>query len=250
MTRFTKTAIIAAYGLLTFLLALSIAWILLARVDFLYGVWHDYAGIKEGIERYGPQNRYRSGFAATSREQRVKLFSAINSAVHNSGDGLDRITYETATSDGRQLLLREPEIVHLRDVANLIDKLFYVMVIAFIGWPLGTYFMCRSQMGIPSGKQQIGGLFALLAVVIVLLLIFGAENVFNQLHVWIFPAGHQWFFYYQDSLMSTLMLAPTLFAWIAVALGGVGIFIFIALHLFAKKLCHGVLLPLSRRRNK
>jgi len=36
------------------------------------------------------------------------------------------------------------------------------------------------------------------------------------LHVLIFPADHQWFFYYQDSLMSTLMKAPDLFAGIAV----------------------------------
>jgi hypothetical protein len=38
------------------------------------------------------------------------------------------------------------------------------------------------------------------------------------MHVWVFPADHQWFFYYQDSLMSTLMKAPYLFGYIAVAL--------------------------------
>jgi hypothetical protein len=34
----------------------------------------------------------------------------------------------------------------------------------------------------------------------------------------VFPEGHQWFFYYQDSLMSTLMKAPYLFGYIALAL--------------------------------
>jgi hypothetical protein len=53
------------------------------------------------------------------------------------------------------------------------------------------------------------------------LLIAGPTQVFYQFHLWIFPADHQWFFYWQDSLMSTLMKAPVLFGGIAavIALG-------------------------------
>ena len=42
--------------------------------------------------------------------------------------------------------------------------------------------------------------------------------MFYQVHVGICPAEHQWFFYYQESLMTTLMHAPQLFGVIAVAI--------------------------------
>ena len=44
--------------------------------------------------------------------------------------------------------------------------------------------------------------------------------MFYQFHIWLFPADHEWFFYWQDSLMSTLMKAPVLFGGIAVVLVG------------------------------
>jgi hypothetical protein len=47
------------------------------------------------------------------------------------------------------------------------------------------------------------------------LVLFGPVNVFYKLHTWIFPADHQWFFYYQESLMTTLMKAPDIFGGIA-----------------------------------
>ena len=50
------------------------------------------------------------------------------------------------------------------------------------------------------------------------MLLIGAKRVFYSLHDLIFPAEHQWFFYYQDSLMSTMMKAPDFFAYVAAAL--------------------------------
>jgi hypothetical protein len=44
----------------------------------------------------------------------------------------------------------------------------------------------------------------------------GPVQVFYVLHELVFPAGHEWFFYYQDSLMSMMMQAPNLFGPIAV----------------------------------
>jgi hypothetical protein len=65
----------------------------------------------------------------------------------------------------------------------------------------------------------------------------GAKKVFYQLHVWIFPEGHQWFFYYQESLMSTLMKAPDLFAGIGIAifLGAILLFVLMLLALYFLK---------------
>jgi hypothetical protein len=42
----------------------------------------------------------------------------------------------------------------------------------------------------------------------------------------VFPPGHAWFFYYEDSLMTTLMQAPHLFGFIAVAIGVLALALF------------------------
>lgn len=241
-TKKIKSTIIAAgYGLLTYLLALSMAWFILAQADFLYGFWHDNVGIEEGIEQYGPQNRYRPGFADTTREQRIELFAAINDAVHSDGRGLEKITYQTPTSHGRQTLLRTPEIIHLKDVVILLNKLFVVVVVVFIGWPVVTWVLYAGSYGLPPLKSQLAGIGLLIVITVAVLLVFGAENVFNQLHIWVFPKEHQWFFYYQDSLMSTMMLAPRLFAWIAVALAGLSLLLFVLIQIGLLKLKkHGI----------
>ena len=75
-------------------------------------------------------------------------------------------------------------------------------------------------------KQQGLLLGGLLAAVGLVLLIAGPTAVFYQLHIWIFPDDHQWFFYYQESLMSTMMKAPDLFGGIGATIGGLGIVIF------------------------
>jgi hypothetical protein len=51
-----------------------------------------------------------------------------------------------------------------------------------------------------------------------LVLVSGPRRVFYALHEQVFPPDNQWFFFYQDSLMSTMMKAPFLFGYIAVAL--------------------------------
>ncbi len=203
------------YGITTFLFAFILAWGALYPSDFLYGLWHAHGGIAEGIDRYGPKNRYKLGFAETTRSQRVQLFHEINVAVHRGGEGLQAITYQSPSSQGSQLLLREPEVIHLQDVARLIDTLTRVAWGVALMWGAGTavYFVrCRV---VPGLRQQVAGPIALLLAGGLCLVMFGAEAVFNQLHIWIFPDEHQWFFYYQESLMSTMMLAPRLFAWIA-----------------------------------
>jgi len=55
-----------------------------------------------------------------------------------------------------------------------------------------------------------------MAVLLVLSLVIGVENLFYGLHTIVFPDDHQWFFYYEDSLMSTLMQAPNIFLPIGV----------------------------------
>ncbi len=232
----------ASYSLLTLLLAISIAWVVLAKQNFLFGLWHDHGGIAEGINTYGPENRYKTGFGETSRAERLRLFAAINTAVHRGGAGLEQITYQSPALAEPQRLLREPEVVHLQDVANLIDKLVILAMMALVLW-LGV---CAYQMlvcqSIPKASQQLIGLGIWLLPVFVGLAIIGPVSVFNTLHEWVFPDGHQWFFYYQDSLMSTLMLAPRLFGWIAAAIGILALAVYALLQLLLS-----LLLRLVRR---
>ncbi len=217
----------AISGLVT---ALLLSWAILAQCNFLYGFWHDHVGIAEGIEEYGPQNRYRQGFADTSREERLRLFAAINHAIHHGGAGLADIRYKSPSLNKPQTLLRAPEIIHLQDVANLIDVLKWVGALGVLIWLGCSLYLFWRQRPLPKLKYQmvaVGAIFLIAGFIVVAV---GPVRVFNQLHIWIFPADHSWFFYYQDSLMSTMMLAPRLFGWILAAWLPLAVFCFLALH--------------------
>ncbi len=191
------------------LAALATGWMLHKPADYGYSFWYDQMDIGGHIDKYGPKNRYIRGFDDLSREQHLELFGGIVDAVHSQGEGLAEL--EFTDSRGRtKPLLREPEVVHLQDVANLIDVLSVAGAVSLLIAAIGTFML-------------IGGLLAAVGLV---LLIAGPTAVFYQLHIWIFPDDHQWFFYYQESLMSTMMKAPDLFGGIGATIGGLGIVIF------------------------
>jgi len=81
----------------------------------------------------------------------------------------------------------------------------------------------------PPVKKMLVYFAAVTLCAIAVILAIGAKTVFYKLHTWIFPPGHQWFFYYQDSLMTTLMKAPVLFAGIAAEWLVLTIALFVAL---------------------
>lgn len=89
----------------------------------------------------------------------------------------------------------------------------------------------------PSVRIQLAGLAVLSAVIGIILAVIGPKAVFTQMHIWVFPPQHKWFFYYQDSLMSTMMHAPVLFGGIAAQWAAFASLVFIALQLAVK---HGV----------
>lgn len=225
-----------SFTLLTLLVALTFSWVVMAKQNFWYGIWHDYTGIGTGIDTYGPLNRFKPGFGDTTRDQRIQLFAEINTAVHHGGDGLEAIRYHTLTSGGAQQMLREPEVVHLQDVANLIDLLFWVGFVSVILWLGVSAYLILVLNRLPGARQQALGLAVIVVPAVILVLVLGPELVFNTLHEWIFPDGHQWFFYYQESLMSTLMLAPRLFGWIAIALLLLAVLWFVLLQYGLQKL--------------
>ena len=219
------------------LAALATGWMLHKPADYGYSFWYDQMDIRGHIDKYGPKNRYIRGFDDLSREQHLELFGGIVDAVHNQGRGLAEL--EFTDSRGRtKPLLREPEIVHLQDVANLIDVLSVAGAVSLLIAAIGTFMLIRRRIPI-QWKQQgllLGGLLGAVALV---LLIAGPKAVFYQLHVWIFPDDHQWFFYYQESLMSTMMKAPDLFGGIGATIGFVGFGLYLAylviLHRFLRR---------------
>lgn len=223
------------FALSGLLVAFAVSWLLLAQLNFSYGIWHDYAGIGATIDEYGVSNQYRDGFHLTSRDQRVELFAGINQAIHSGGEGLKELSY-SVPGHSPQTLLREPEVVHLQDVANLIDQGMVVATVALIVWLGLLVYYIKTQKKIPSIKVQLISTLLFMLLVAIVVVLIGPVKVFYALHELLFPDGHQWFFYYQESLMSTMMKAPDLFGWIAVEWALLAILCFIALQLGAAAL--------------
>ena len=201
--------------LTTFFLALAVSWMVLAKVNFAYPLLYDYAGIGDNIVSFAPKNKIKPDFEQSSRAEHLALFSGIVTSIHQHGEGLNALTYHTKKGLGIPLLTNA-EVVHLEDVAKLYDKMKGLAWGALFLW-LGLIVMQRrSQVNIFS-VSSLPYVLVLPLIVLVVLAI-GAEKIFYKLHTLVFPDGHQWFFYYEESLMSMMMKAPDLFAYIAIML--------------------------------
>lgn len=220
------------YSLCGFICALFFSWVILAKADFAYPLLHDAFDISEHSAKYGPQNRYRNHFEKTDKPERIRLFAAINDAIHNDGKGLEAIKYQTSKGKTLGTLLRKPEVLHLQDVAILINVFEIVVLIAFILWAALIALSRYTPVSRPDVRQQSISIIGTTIFISIVVLIIGPVAVFYGLHELIFPANHQWFFYYQESLMTILMKAPDLFAGIAVLLVVLALVIFISLNSF------------------
>lgn len=209
------------------IVAFWLAWQALVPVDFGYGFAYQVMDIDQHVQHYGPQNRYRKGFATTSAMEQKRLFSGIVKAIQNDGEGLRNLFY--TTPDGRRhLLLREAEVIHLQDVANLINLFDRVAWGAIVLLLVTVGAMKLRQLPAPGIKQLLIGLAVLVGISSLILLIVGPTEVFYWLHIQIFPPEHEWFFYWQDSLMTTLMKAPDLFGLIAALWVGLALILLVA----------------------
>ncbi len=220
-----KAFLLAFSGLIV---ALGITWWIMAQMNFSYGFWHGYGGMAEGIDRLAKTNVQKFGFEKTTKEQREDLFKQIMDCIHNNGKGLEEITYKV---DGfpEQTLLVESEVIHLNDVANLIQLGFYIVMVGCFVWGgLWFFYGFRGRVA-PSLLLQIGTILLFVLVVVAVVFAIGPVPVFYQLHVWLFPEGHQWYFYFQKSLMATMMYAPNFFGWVAVEWLAISLPVFFAL---------------------
>jgi hypothetical protein len=210
------------------LASLWLAWRCLAMVDFLYPVFYEALDIHGHIQEFGPQNRYKSGFEDTTREERFRLFGAVVDAIHASGEGLEELSYHAPDGRAVDRLFRAPEVGHLHDVARLVGRIAPVgwLAVAWVGLHLALIRVRRWRVP-PLGRLLGASLLATAAGTVAVLLA-GPRKLFQWFHEVAFPPDHPWFFYYQDSLMSTFMKAPDLFGAIAVALVALGLVFYAA----------------------
>ncbi|TMO57654.1 DUF1461 domain-containing protein [Pseudoalteromonas phenolica] len=208
---------------LSLALAFIISWQAISSVNFAYPVWYQVLEINKTIAKYGPQNQYRSGFESTTQTQHIQFFAEIAQSIElpleQVKPALQAIEYSSKEASFNNPLLHDAEVQHLYDVAVLLEHIQMVCYVTLSISVLVFLLLLRRQampqtaVGFRVKDVYLIMLFLLL-VGLVLVAIIGFETVFYQLHEWVFPAENQWFFYYQESLMTTLMQAPNLFAYI------------------------------------
>ena len=203
------------FGLALAVAALFVVWRALAAFDFAYPLFYDALGIDATIERHAPANETRPGFQRTPRAERERLFGAIVEAVRNGGQGLETLVYRGPNGQPIGRLLTQDEVRHLSDVAALVtrfERLGSLCIAVCTGLLLASRLR-RDPM--PPLRRFALGAGVVLATTGALLVAFGPVTVFYWLHEQIFPPDHPWFFWYEESLMSTMMQAPNLFGAIA-----------------------------------
>lgn len=204
----------ASWALSLLLVASLLGWRLLALVDFAYPWLYHPLGMHSNIETFGPQNPTRPGFHTTEISTRQELFAGIGVAIRNKGEGLRALRYRNAETGRVYPLLTEAEVLHLEDVAQVVTLYESCAGLGLLALILSSTLMLRRRIPPPSLSRWMWGVGSLLSLGGLAVLVIGAEDIFYWLHTVVFPTDHQWFFYYQESLMSMMMKAPVLFAGI------------------------------------
>lgn len=213
------------------LFSFGLSWQINKSVNFTYPMWYQVLDIDAHISKYAPQNKYnKQDFVYTDKNQHVKLFEQVVVAINNHGENLEQISYQI--NNKNKQLFTHSEVVHLQDVSNLVDTLKLVWLVNLLPLILLSLFYIKQKLYMPSTKLKVKTLIASVVVIIASFAIFGFKKIFYYLHTAVFPDNHQWFFYYQESLMSTFMKAPDLFAAMGVNLLVVGVIIFSCCYYF------------------
>ena len=164
------------------------------------------------------------------------MFAGISNAVNNGGEGLRSLAYTGEAGTAPQLLLTDPEAVHLEGVAILIDLLIPIGWAALVLLVVLTLHAKFTGIRLPGIGKSLLTLIAIAALCAIVIFAVGAHDVFKAMHEMVFPDDHQWFFYYQDSLMTTLMKAPDIFFAIGAVLAILGSVIYLLLTLLLQAL--------------
>lgn len=195
-----------------FTFSLYVSWLILSSYGFFYSTLYDHTELESFIDTFAPQNNFKPEFSQTDREERIRLFSEVLKSVNHSGKGLEYIQF--SSRDGKiTTLLREPEVEHLHLVSLLVKRFKQVGLLSgLLSVVFILLFKCNS-FPVPGLKKVILVYASFMLLALSLVIYLSPLKVFEGLHELVFPEGHQWFFYYQDSLMTTLMMAPKLFSY-------------------------------------
>lgn len=200
------------------LLATSLlAWHLLAQIEFAYPTGYKLLHLDKHIAEFAPLNRHIYGFEFTQPKDHWKLFAQITEAVQHGGKGLADISF-SLPNNTKLPLMHSAEIIHLQDVSNLINKFYFAGCVGALIWAIFLGLAYHQKLVFPALRNIVFGFCGGIFLITTIILSLGATKVFYWLHTKVFPEGHQWFFYYEDSLMTTLMKAPDIFAFIAALL--------------------------------
>ena len=201
-----------------------LSWHLLSKADFFFTQIYEYNELEDHIDHYAPQNRNRDDFEATTRQERVRIFGEIVTAINSDGSGLDDIEYRTRSGEKIDKFLTDPEIEHLSDVSDLVSYAYRVGLIV-AGALAAFYLSCKAYKSIKgkylwkpaSVSSSFISMLILTSIIVAAVFAVGPQTVFYALHEVFFADKAQWYFYFQDSLMTTLM-PESVFAIIAVIL--------------------------------
>ncbi|MGC8697042.1 MAG: DUF1461 domain-containing protein [Halothiobacillus sp.] len=196
--------------------ALMLAWLALSQCNFFYPLDYRWLNIPATIAQYAPQNRHgKQNFVQTDAAEQARLFAEITRAINHQGAGLQALHYANPQGVDLGVFLTPDEVMHLTDVSKVVDVGQDVGLAALIAWLSLAAFSVWRRIPLPSLRALSIGTVTTLGVAGIAVALIGPMQVFNAFHRSVFPANHPWFFYYQDSLMTTFMQAPNLFGLIA-----------------------------------
>ena len=215
-------------AILSLWLALAASWWLSSMVEYGYPLWYRVLAIDEHIARYAPHHPSKPGFADAGTSQHRQMFAEIVRAVHGRGVRLEDIRYQLP--QGREVaLLDDAEIRHLKDVGHLLQLAGSATLVALPTWLVAMALLAGQPLA--PRRLRVLTMASVLSLLTLLLFALGPKAVFYQFHVWLFPPENPWFFYWEESLMSTLMKAPQLFGAIAVQIVLLAALLVLPIHL-------------------
>lgn len=239
MAKMIKIAFLRQFIWLVFSLSLlifgsGISWQINKSANFFYSTWYQVLDINHVVRKNVPKNSQgKTDFPVDDASMHERKFAEIVLAIHQSGNGLSEIEYLNQQGITQKLLTKS-EVQHLQDVANLLTSvnqlwwgnaffllflmLFYCRKHQSFGQFNGGKLPINAITVIPRFKQKLISLLFFVILSMTVLGIWGFTDIFYYLHTVVFPENHQWFFYYKDSLMATIMKAPDIFAAIALQL--------------------------------
>ncbi|WP_022850548.1 DUF1461 domain-containing protein [Limisalsivibrio acetivorans] len=213
------------------------SWAVLSNLNFGYSFLYEQINIEETIKKFSVRNedKAKRGFYNTDKDQHVEIFREINEAVNNAGMGLDKITFYDQGRKETVSFLTTDETLHLFDVAGLVFVFEFSSYMFMVIGLFAIIFMANQRVRMYSLKLVFPVSIVLIGVLTGIVMLIGPRDIFYTLHKIVFTE-HQWFFYYEESLMAILMKAPVIFGYISVFLVILTILFYIGIAAFIRAL--------------